>query len=322
MSEPELTAERHPLNAPGPFYTENCCISCGAPVEAAGDLMAWADSLAMTGRLDEHGCVFVRQPTTAAETERAIGAIESSCCGDLRYGGTDPAILRRLLEAGYHSQCDAVDGPAGHEVLRQLFTDRLLEGIAYCALRAAADDPAGSLRSSCLTDVREFRATRLILDRSPELRWSAVRHLWGARAEALAAARVCPTAYSPADGRLLAVDLYGAGRDPVLEQCTEGFLDARGVPPWDGWVWYAAQEAERAQAWDGQTLTPSRFMDLLISWVPACFTPHAEAGITRCSGRYLRWLADLDTTFARLVASWGLAGEASPAGLGQPSGGA
>jgi hypothetical protein len=45
-------------------------------------------------------CVFTRQPKTAQEIERAIGAMcESDVCG-IRYGGTDPAILRRIAARG------------------------------------------------------------------------------------------------------------------------------------------------------------------------------------------------------------------------------
>jgi hypothetical protein len=39
---------------------------------------------------------FVRQPQTSDEVERACSAILACCVMDLRYGGTDRAIIARL----------------------------------------------------------------------------------------------------------------------------------------------------------------------------------------------------------------------------------
>jgi hypothetical protein len=89
---PEVIAQaqhrRYPLNVAGDFYVEDgACMACTAPTEEAPDLMAFTP--------DMH-CYFKRQPATAQETEQAILAVVVSSCGQVKYGGCDPAILRRL----------------------------------------------------------------------------------------------------------------------------------------------------------------------------------------------------------------------------------
>lgn len=90
---------RFELNAPGPFYTTGGCTACGAPEDAAPDLLAPLDD-------NNYHTYFRRQPVTPDEVERACHAAEVCCVGALRYGGTDPAIIRRL---GNRSEfCDHV----------------------------------------------------------------------------------------------------------------------------------------------------------------------------------------------------------------------
>jgi len=89
--------EPHPQNAPGPFYVVNTeCITCGAPHVVAPDLIAW--------ELDSQGgevhCYFKKQPETPDEVDRAIRAIDTSCCGALVYAGSDAEIIRKLRRAG------------------------------------------------------------------------------------------------------------------------------------------------------------------------------------------------------------------------------
>ena len=81
--------KRCPLNAPGPFYTMGECLACEAPESEAPDLLA-----PLTG--GNYTTYFVRQPETPEEVERACRAIEVCCVMDLRYGGTDRAIIERL----------------------------------------------------------------------------------------------------------------------------------------------------------------------------------------------------------------------------------
>ena len=88
---------RDPRNAPGPFYAEEqLCLSCGLPEDEAPDLLA---------KLEETNgdTYFVKQPVTPEEVDRACAAMESCCVGALRYGGNDPAILKRLQK--YCADC-------------------------------------------------------------------------------------------------------------------------------------------------------------------------------------------------------------------------
>ena len=93
------TPEPTPLNAPGPFYVgRDECIQCGAPEAEAPSLMAFDDY--------RGSCYFVRQPATPAETEQAIRAVCVSCCGAVRYGGSDLLVLQQAAGA------DTCDRPA------------------------------------------------------------------------------------------------------------------------------------------------------------------------------------------------------------------
>lgn len=80
------------LNAPGDFYVgENECIMCEAPEHEAPELMSHDESTHGYGH-----CYFKRQPSTPDEVSHAIEAVKVSCCGAVRYGGSDPAIISRL----------------------------------------------------------------------------------------------------------------------------------------------------------------------------------------------------------------------------------
>lgn len=89
-------------NAPGDWYTTGECMACGAPETQAPELL-WplAD-----GDLDTY---FVRQPATPTEVEHACRAAEACCVTALRYGGCDPAIIRRLGNSGEY--CDFAEAP-------------------------------------------------------------------------------------------------------------------------------------------------------------------------------------------------------------------
>ena len=76
---------------------DGLCIGCGAPEAEAASLM----SHDATGH-----CFFVLQPTSSEEVDSAIRATWASCCGAIRYGGDDPAIITRLAELGEASLCD------------------------------------------------------------------------------------------------------------------------------------------------------------------------------------------------------------------------
>jgi len=84
-----MSEEYAPKNAPGPFAVlKDHCITCGAPEAEAPDLMAHDD--------EANSCYFRRQPMTSDETDRAIRAVQVSCCKAVVYRGTDPEIVRRI----------------------------------------------------------------------------------------------------------------------------------------------------------------------------------------------------------------------------------
>ncbi len=95
--------QRNPLNVDGLFYTEaNICLACLLPEAEAPELLGFEENLDNP----EYGCFFKKQPETLKELEHAFMAMAVSCMDGLRYGGTDPAILRRLRELGMEGQCD------------------------------------------------------------------------------------------------------------------------------------------------------------------------------------------------------------------------
>lgn len=80
---------RFEKNVPGPFYANGDCMACAAPEFEAPELLAQLGD-------ENYDTYFVRQPATSAEIEKACRAIEVCCVVALRYGGSDPAIVRRL----------------------------------------------------------------------------------------------------------------------------------------------------------------------------------------------------------------------------------
>jgi hypothetical protein len=76
-------------NCPGPFYGIGGCTACGAPEAEAPTLLSELTD-------ENWETYFVRQPETPEELEQACRAVQSCCLDALRYGGTDPAIIRRL----------------------------------------------------------------------------------------------------------------------------------------------------------------------------------------------------------------------------------
>lgn len=87
----------HRMNAPGPFYVVNQdCMTCGYPHVLAPDLMAW--EMDSEGR--EAHCYFRKQPKTSQEIEQAVNAVKGSCCGALRYAGSDKKVLREIRKSG------------------------------------------------------------------------------------------------------------------------------------------------------------------------------------------------------------------------------
>src|SRR5262245_21900427 len=96
---------RHPRNAPGHFYVaDGECMACMVPEAVAPDLMGFHDSPELSH------CFFARQPRGEAEVRAALDAMHASCCGALRYAGTDRDVLAELKRLGLAAQCDHVAG--------------------------------------------------------------------------------------------------------------------------------------------------------------------------------------------------------------------
>jgi hypothetical protein len=94
-----MPVARTPANVPGDFYVAaDQCISCGAPEAEAPGLIRFDDV--------HQSCFFSHQPVDAESTYRAVSAVAVCCAGALRYGGSDPDILRRLARLQLVNQCD------------------------------------------------------------------------------------------------------------------------------------------------------------------------------------------------------------------------
>ena len=102
--------EREPDNAPGPFYVvKDTCLTCDLPVYVAPENIRYLELPCETcpKGCPDH-CYVGRQPETPEEVGKMIEVVASSCIAAYRYCGTDPEILRRLVEAGCAEQCDAL----------------------------------------------------------------------------------------------------------------------------------------------------------------------------------------------------------------------
>ena len=103
---PPRDMPRHPLNVPGDFYVvDGECLTTGLAEGEAPDLVASCEEVSH--------CYYKKQPTTPEELEQAIMAVRVSCTDCHRYGGTDPAILRRLKALKLEAQCDHPLPPNG-----------------------------------------------------------------------------------------------------------------------------------------------------------------------------------------------------------------
>ena len=84
--------KRYPKNCEGDFFVEDGeCILCTLPVSEAPALM----------ECDDLSCYFKKQPKTDEEIGDAISAIAVSCCGAVKYCGTDKEVIKRMLDDPY-----------------------------------------------------------------------------------------------------------------------------------------------------------------------------------------------------------------------------
>jgi hypothetical protein len=77
-------------------------MSCGVPHHFAPELMEWERD---AGGRRAH-CYFRKQPETALELIHAVKAVEGSCCGAVRYRGSNPEIIQKLKDAGCKNALD------------------------------------------------------------------------------------------------------------------------------------------------------------------------------------------------------------------------
>jgi hypothetical protein len=97
----DRVGEATPSNAPGDFYVaKDQCITCGAPEAEAPALMGFDEGVS--------SCFFRRQPANLDELNAAIRAIHFSCCGAVRYRGSDPYVQRKLADLG---DLESIDVP-------------------------------------------------------------------------------------------------------------------------------------------------------------------------------------------------------------------
>jgi hypothetical protein len=95
--------ETYPESAPGAFYVEkDLCITCRAPESVAPDLIGFYEDPSGT----KSHCYFKKQPKTPQELDRAIKAVQVSCCGAYHYAGADPSVKEKLRLAGEGAAID------------------------------------------------------------------------------------------------------------------------------------------------------------------------------------------------------------------------
>jgi hypothetical protein len=174
------------------------------------------------------------------------------------------------------------------------FRQRLAETIAWCAERGSASDPTGSLRTELLrpADLIEIEGeyAEVIAERR-----AILRALAGKRAGFLRASGRYPSAPAQdiADGRLLLFNPEDTLADGAAEVASNGFFDLDNVPPWDTWVCYVVEDAERYRSY-------------LISWAPPQLVAMADAGIDVNPEGCILWAADLDAAFTRRLRQAGI----------------
>jgi len=163
---------------------------------------------------------------------------------------------------------------------------RLAQALAYCATRADAADPRGSLRSD------QLRPRVLEPDRARAVH--AIAHL--------------RTVYVPRNlsqvtngdglggGRLLAYFPDADLSDGAAEQETDGFFDVYNAPPWDTWVALLRDESRSDRS----------YQEFLVSWVPPAFVALAGRGIHVNPESCIVWLDDVHAPVCSTLRSDGL----------------
>lgn len=87
----EVAEKRYRKNADGDFYgvADEClCINACIPAEIAPDLISYEEK--------PENCYFKKQPKTKEEFELAVDAVLSAFTKNLRYGGKDIRVLKKI----------------------------------------------------------------------------------------------------------------------------------------------------------------------------------------------------------------------------------
>jgi hypothetical protein len=95
----------------------------------------------------------VRQPTTDDETYRAIRAVWVSCCGALRYDGSDSEVTRRLYNVGESEQVDRPSSVLHHSQPRRVATVACPAVTASDVLRRIAQDLVAHYSNSTFVEL-------------------------------------------------------------------------------------------------------------------------------------------------------------------------
>lgn len=95
-----------------------------------------------------------------------------------------------------------------------------------------------------------------------------------------------------AGGRLLCYAPYENLAEGVEEQETQGYFDVRAVPPWDTWLWFAAQQTRLQKRPFGQEFWYETY---LISWVPPELVDIVDMGSRTSTTYALAWADELDS---------------------------
>jgi hypothetical protein len=91
MEEYYVSKQRAKENVDGPFYTIDMGCDCGCllPEAEAPELLKTTDDR-------RHLTYFFKQPSTEIELSHAINAVNVCPIHDVRYGGKDPRIIKRI----------------------------------------------------------------------------------------------------------------------------------------------------------------------------------------------------------------------------------
>jgi len=97
--------EPYPENVDGDFYVEkDCCTMCDVPMVEAPELFTYA--IGADGEPDHY--YVSRQPKNDAELTDMLSVIQCAEFRCVRYRGSDPDLLQRLIDLGESDVCDEI----------------------------------------------------------------------------------------------------------------------------------------------------------------------------------------------------------------------